>query len=231
MSHRILCVEDAIEYQILIGKALTGYELIFCSSIAATRKVLSESHASFDFVLLDVSLPDGSGLEFLGELRDNPSLSELPVFILSVDDAILSKVAAFGIGVDDYICKPFNPLELKSRIEARLKKAEQFHSKRRIIGNLVLDQSRMQASFQDGAQQKIDMTPIEFKILFLLSRRPEVIYTRQQIIDEVWGHLTHITDRTVDAHISHVRKKLESSKVSIETVLGVGYKLKVQKNG
>jgi DNA-binding response OmpR family regulator len=230
MSHRILCVEDTIEYQILITKALPGYELTFCASIGATRSILAEANASFDFVLLDVSLPDGSGLEFLAELRDNAAFTDVPVFILSVDDAILSKVAAFGIGVDDYICKPFNSLELKSRIEARLKKAEQFHSKRRLIGNLILDQSRMQASFQEGLQQKIDMTPIEFKILFLLSRRPEVIYTRQQIIDEVWGHLTHITDRTVDAHISHVRKKIETSKVSIETVLGVGYKLKVQKN-
>jgi DNA-binding response OmpR family regulator len=178
---------------------------------------------------LDVSLPDGNGLEFLPEIKKTAELMDVPVFILTVDGNVLSKVAAFGIGADDYICKPFNALELRSRVEARLKRNEMQGQKRRLIGDLVLDQSRMQVWRQSAPEQKIELTPNEFKLLFLLSRRPEVIYSRQQILDEVWGPSAHITDRTVDAHVSHLRKKIEFSRIQIETVAGVGYKLILKK--
>lgn len=230
MIKRMLCIEDAEEYQTLIANALGGFELHFCSTLAEARARINEPGAEFDLILLDVSLPDGNGIEFLPELKSIPKLEGVPIFILTVSDAILNKVAAFGVGVDDYICKPFNPLELRSRVEARLRHADHLNSSRRQVGNLVLDQSRMRIHFSQNPARKIDVTPIEFKILFFMSRRPDVIFSRQQIIDEVWGPSTYITDRTVDAHVSHIRKKLEQANVSIQTVQGVGYKVTLAAN-
>lgn len=227
----ILCVEDSNEFQILIRSALVEHQLQFCSTLAEARKVISKIGTDFQIVLLDLSLPDGDGIKFLSELKLQNKEAGFGVFIITADTDVLTKIAAFGVGADDYICKPFHPLELKARVEAKLKQLQiQLESVPVLnIGDLVLDSTKMSVTFRDGTKKVEAFTPIEFKILFNLGKRPEVVFTRNQLIDQLWGGSTYVTDRTVDAHVSHVRKKIQDSAVKIKTVVGLGYKVVIEK--
>lgn len=221
----ILCVEDSPEYQLLIASALSGSNLTFASTLKEARESVNNRSVDFDMILLDLELPDGHGIKFLSELKMLPQWNERPVFILSVDNDILSKVTAFTVGAGDYICKPFHALELKARVEAVLKRVQEKQRSADFvkIGNLILDVPKMTVLLKNS---KIDLTPSEFKILLTLSKNPEVIFSRDQIIDKVWGNDVYISDRTVDTHISHLRSKIAAATVRIETVVGEGYRLR-----
>ncbi len=222
---KIACVEDSREYQLLIQDALKGYEVQFVSTLAQARTLFQNETDGFEMLLLDVSLPDGNGIKFLSEIK---LTRDLPVFILTADNDVLSKVAAFGIGADDYIVKPFHALELRARVEAKMRSHQTARESGGAItvGDLAIDAGKMSVTGDKG--QRIDLTPIEFKILHLLARRIGNVYSRAQIMTEVWGDQTHLTDRTVDAHVSHLRKKIAFSRVKITTVLSVGYKISVR---
>lgn len=228
----ILCVEDSREFQILIRSALAEHQLQFASTLAEARLVISKIGTDFQIVLLDLSLPDGDGIKFLSELKLQNKESSFGVFVITADTDVLTKVAAFGVGADDYICKPFHPLELKARVEAKVKQLQTQSESVPVlnIGDLVLDSTKMSVSFREGGKKVEAFTPIEFKILFNLGKRPEVVFTRNQLIDQLWGGSTYVTDRTVDAHVSHVRKKIQDSAVKIKTVVGLGYKVVVEKS-
>lgn len=226
--NRILCIEDSIEYQIYLSGLLKDYELTFASDTNKALQITQNAREQFDLILLDVSLPDGNGIKLVPKLRENFASPFVPIIVVSGDSDIVTKVAAFGVGADDYISKPADPTELKIRIEARLRNAQQMNSERNIIEfcGIKMDTGKMSVEIQTpDAIQKIDFTPFEFKLLKLLLSRPDQVFTREVIIDRVWGIDKFITTRTVDTHISHIRKKLESSKVRIETVLSTGYKL------
>lgn len=222
---KICCIEDGKEYQILIESALRGFEILFCSTLAEAKTVLEREKNHLSLIILDISLPDGNGIKFLSESKLS-GLPDIPVFVVTTDHDVMSKVTAFGIGIDDYICKPFQSLELRARVEAKIKqrRSRQSLESRIQYGDLLIDLAKMMVQIS-GSATHIDLTPIEFKMIAMLARRPGNVYSRTQIIDEVWGAGTHITDRTVDAHISHLRKKLAHSTVEINTVLSMGYKV------
>ncbi len=231
---KILCVEDSAEFFMYLTSVLKNHSLVQASSINDALKLAETGRDSFDLVLLDVSLPDGNGIKILPVLRESLATQNIPVIVLSSDNDVLTKVAAFGIGADDYVSKPPDPNELIARINARLRTSESFSkNKSRIqIGDLIIDSDRMcveQSSSKKG-MKTIDLTPSEFKILKLVAGRPGMVFTRDQLIDHVWGVGNHITPRTVDAHVSHLRKKIGDSSVKIETVLSVGYKAAVTKS-
>lgn len=229
---KFLCIEDSPEYREVIKSALKGLHADFAENLAEARALLNNFENSYDILLLDVSLPDGDGIKFLSEFNlQNKNIRDIPVFIVSSDSNELSKVAAFGLGVDDYICKPFSPIELKARVEAKLRKIKDKKVEEKIlhVGDIEVNHHNMSLKIQGHAQSLANITPIEFKIFSLLSQRPSHILSRSQIIDHVWPLNTHITERTVDTHVSRLRKKLQTtSKVEIETVFGVGYKLIVE---
>ncbi len=227
----ILVVEDSSEFQILIRSSLSEHQLQFCSTLAEARKFISRIGTDFQVVLLDVSLPDGDGIKFLTELKLQNKDTGFGVFVITSDTDVLTKIAAFGVGADDYICKPFHPLELRARVEAKLRQLQVHLESIPVlsIGDLILDSTKMSVSFRDGSKKIDAFTPIEFKILFNLGKRPEVVFSRNQLIDQLWGASTYVTDRTVDAHVSHVRKKIIDSSVKIKTVVGLGYKVVVEK--
>ncbi len=225
---KILCVEDSPEYREVLKSALKGLHADFASTLAEARMFLKNNDNNYDLMLLDVSLPDGDGIKFLSEFNlKNKNIREMPVFIVSSDSDELSKVTAFGLGVDDYICKPFSPIELLARVQAKIRKLreQKMDSSKAIVGDIEVNQHKMSLQIQGDSEPVPEVTPIEFKIFALLSKHPGNILSRGQIIDSVWPLNTFITERTVDAHVSRLRRKIIRSKVNIETVFGVGYKL------
>ncbi len=227
---KLLCIEDSQEFQILIGHALKGWFIDFASTLEQARLLLDQSHQKYQLMLLDLSLPDGNGMKFIAEFHLRYSDQKIPIVVVSTDGDVYSKVAAFGVGIDDYIVKPFSALELRARVEAKLRKQnkERAEEKMMVVGDLSIDIAKMTVS---RGSKKIQLTPLEFKILVVLSRRKDIVFSRSQIMNEVWGSETFITDRTVDAHISHLRKKIARSNVQVESVLSVGYKLQITSQG
>lgn len=225
---RVLCVEDSIEYQTVIKNALKGIDADFAANLAEARTLLNSPDIAYDMMLLDVSLPDGDGIKFLSEFNlNNKKMRDIPVFIVTSDSNELSKVTAFGLGVDDYICKPFSPIELKARVEAKMRKIKdrRMESTNFSVGDIEVDHNKMTLHILNTPGPIEGITPIEFKIFTLLGQNPGNILSRAQIIDRVWPLNTFITERTVDAHVSRLRKKISASNIEVETVFGVGYKL------
>lgn len=217
-----------------LTSVLKEHSLTQAMNLNDAFKMVQNGRESFDLILLDVSLPDGNGIKAISTLKESFPLKNIPIVILSADGDVLSKVAAFGLGADDYVQKPPNSSELKARIEARLRGAmtDQKDKSQLQVGDLVIDSDRMCVEHMSVKSGKslIELTPSEFKLLKLLCARPGQVFTRDHLIDQVWGISKHITQRTVDAHISHLRKKLIQSSVQIETILSVGYKVEVRGN-
>lgn len=224
---RILCIEDSREFQTYLSSILAEHALNCVGTIQEALRLLENGHHSFELILLDISLPDGNGVKTLPEIKERILSRAVPVIIISSDGDILTKVAAFGMGADDYLAKPFEPSELKARIEARLRWSKSANDEKTLIryGDITIDLERMVVEVGGtGSRQALDLSPLEFKVLRLLLGRPGQVYSRDQIIERVWGVGRYITARTVDTHVSHLRQKIGATEVRIETVLGVGYK-------
>lgn len=232
---RILCVEDSPEFQVYLSSILKEHNLTFANSISDSIRMTEHGRNNFDLILLDVSLPDGNGMKVLPKLKEAMLPRAIPIIILSSDNDILTKVAAFGIGADDYISKPPDPSELKARVSARLRWLQSDSNEKSMIeyGDLTIDLEKMTVEIKGANPPNVDLTPFEFKILRLLLGRPGQVFSREQIIDRIWGIGKYVTARTVDAHVSHLRKKIQDSQIQVETILSVGYRadLKGKKKG
>lgn len=220
----ILLVEDNAEIRILVEASLEPHRVVHVGTIGEARTILDREN--FHLIILDLGLPDGDGLKFMTELSTK---SSTPVFILTGKSDTANKVIAFSLGVEDFITKPFDPVELRARVNAKLRKFENQQDEREIIKvkDLTIHLAR-QRVFQtkDSTQEEIPLTSLEFKLLTTFAKAPERVFSREQLLDQVWGSSTHITDRTVDTHIGHLRKKISQSAVRIETVINEGYRLK-----
>lgn len=218
----VLCVEDNREIQILVRAALDQHSVLAVENLKEARRVLKESRV--DLLVLDLELPDGDGLDLLAEIEGQWT----PVFILTGKTEISKKVIAFSLGADDFLAKPFDPLELRARANAKFKKMDQAteHQNTLRIRNLTIEIEKQKVYCSDlGAQGAIGLTSLEFRLLLAFARSPERVFSRQILLDKVWGTDVNITDRTVDTHVNHLRKKLKASAVKIETVLNEGYRL------
>lgn len=223
---RLLLVEDNEVMRVLAANTLKEFSLSMASTLKEAQ-VLMQTNA-FDLILLDIGLPDGDGLTFLNHLS-NASGAQTPVIIISGKTDIASKVTAFSFGAEDFISKPFDPIELKARVSAKLKKIEQAKtsSDQLKIGDLIITVSKQKVVIQSGGndQMPIDLTTLEFKLLLSLAKHPERVYTREHLLSEVWGNDLSVTLRSVDTHVAHLRKKIHKSKVKIDTVIRSGYRL------
>lgn len=225
MRDKILCLEDDATMQTLVEVSLPDFDVVCVGSISAAVSALKET--SFSALLVDINLPDGDGLRFLGDISRQSETRNLPVLILSDRTEISNKVMAFSLGAEDFIAKPFDPIELRARVASKIKKrGDESEAKMvRRFGDLTIDLNRQMALISTAGSKERDLglTSIELKILLFLTRRLEQVYSREQIIEEVWKD-THITDRTVDSHIAHLRQKLEGCDLIIETVKSMGYR-------
>lgn len=184
-----------------------------------------------DIILLDVMLPGQDGLSVCRTLNQQTNTRAIPIIMLSAKGEELDKVLGLEMGADDYITKPFSPRELLARIKARLRRQTvdnqlSDETGRIIIDKLVIDQERFIVSYK-GIKQ--DFTPKEFELLRYLARNPGKVFTRDFLLEQIWGYDFSGDSRTVDVHIRHIRQKLEQIPEApqfIETVRGVGYRFK-----
>ena len=170
-------------------------------------------------MLLDVTLPDGDGYHVFESLRGEGLGAEIPVVFLTGRGEPRDKVRAFDLGADDYVVKPFEPLELRARVEARLAKRPSPTVLMR--GPLRIDPTRMRVELVEGGA--LDLTPNEFRVLFRLAKEPGRARSRDELLQALWGD-TAVTPRTIDTHIYSIRTKLGPHRGHIETVSRVGYR-------
>ena len=224
MSQKILIIEDepdirkTLEYNI----SREGYEVISASSLSEGREKLES--ASFSLLLLDLMLPDGSGLDLCRELKQDKSLSTMPVIILTAKDDEVDKVVGFELGADDYVTKPFSVRELILRVKAVLKRGERKSDNmevQRQFGELKIDVDSHEVFVND---EQVSLTALEFKLLRQLVDRRGRVQSRDQLLSDVWGYSSDVTTRTVDTHIKRLREKLGGMGKYVQTIRGVGYK-------
>jgi two-component system alkaline phosphatase synthesis response regulator PhoP len=223
--HKILCVDDSPETLVLLDAVLKDYQLTFAHCVAEAIEALR--HNQFSLALLDIELPDGSGFDIVANQPE--LLNETSTIFLTVKSDFASKAGAFSLGADDFIIKPFDPKDLKLRVDARIRRVIQRQQDLTVlrVGPVVcnLDEQRL---FKGSGQETIDLTSREVRIFSLFARTPNKIFSREEILDRVWGYSVSVTDRAVDVHVSNLRKKLGGSGVSIEAVVGAGYRLSIE---
>lgn len=174
-------------------------------------------------VILDIMLPEEDGLGVLREIRSNPATSRLPVMILSARCGEYDRVIGLDTGADDYVCKPFGMMELVARVRALLRRAGS-DAKNKVLENKNLEVfPDKHMVIADG--REVSLTLKEFELLCLLLRNPGLVFTRDQILNHVWGYSFYGESRTVDVHVLTLRKKLGSAGRLIETVRGIGYRI------
>ncbi|MBC7258501.1 MAG: response regulator transcription factor [Chloroflexi bacterium] len=184
----------------------------------ALRKASSLNPA---LIVLDLMLPKVDGWQVCRRIR---ATSQVPIIMLTARTDDVDKIVGLELGADDYLTKPFNPHELVARVRAVLRRAKgPSDSGEPIrIGDLVIDPHRREVTIRG---QRVDMRTKEFDVLLVLAQHKGMVVTREQILKLAWGYDFYGETRTVDVHVAHVRNKIQSSGVSIETIWGVGYKL------
>ncbi len=224
----IYYVEDDKNMRELTVYALTqaGIEARGCADDAEFRRACAERAP--DAVLLDIMLPDADGLDVLARLRRTPGLSRVPVMMLTAKDAELDKVRALDGGADDYLSKPFGMMEMVSRTRALLRRAGREgpapHEPQVLVtGDVSLWPARREITV---GGQEVQLTMREFDLLEFLLRTPGVVFSRETLLQRVWGWDFDGGSRTVDVHVQQLRAKLGASAELIETVRGVGYRVR-----
>lgn len=224
---RILLIEDNPEIQIFVASVLRDFLVVNAASIQEAKNELAKS--IFSLILLDIELPDGDGISFYSMLRNDERHGNTPVMVITAKPENSKKIVAFSLGVDDFLNKPLDPLELRVRCEARIKKAEKYSQTDQNMSfkDLLLNttQQRVWIRGEDNKLTSVNLTALEYRLLLCFIRAPERVFSRETLLQEVWGNDTYVNDRTVDTHLSHLRKKLQASCVVFETLKGEGYRL------
>jgi len=219
----VLVVEDAPEFTRVVTTVLrnAGHQVRTAGSIAEALDELSIS--SPDVVILDLGLPDGDGLDLCRMIRERSSAY---VLMLTGRDGEVDKLLGFRLGADDYVTKPFSARELAARVEALLRRprADVAAEAERVFGDLVVNPSGREVTVAGVA---VELTRIEFDLLDTLSSAPKIVFTRQQLLEKVWGPGWYGDDHVVDVHIANLRKKIDQAgmKSWVRTVRGVGYSM------
>ncbi|MCC5809622.1 MAG: phosphate regulon transcriptional regulator PhoB [Ectothiorhodospiraceae bacterium] len=224
MAVKILIIEDeaAIREMVEMSLSAVGYQVIQAESGEEGFSMLNE-HVP-DLILLDWMLPGMSGIDFARRIKKDPLCSEIPVIMLTARGEEEDKVRGLDSGADDFVTKPFSPRELASRIKAVLRRASPMSSEEVVeVDGLKLDPLSHRVT---ANEDKVDMGPTEFRLLHFFMTHPERVFTRGQLLDNVWGTNVYVEERTVDVHIRRLRKSIAGSGHDrlVQTVRGAGYR-------
>jgi len=176
-----------------------------------------------DLIILDIMLPAIDGFEVCRILKQQESTSHIPIIILSAKSRETDKVVGLELGADDYMTKPFSPRELIARIKAVLRRRKEQPPAEIKRGQIVIDSIKHKVLVKG---QEVELTATEFRLLETLAKRPGAVFSRNQLLDAVGSDESMVYDRTVDAHVKSLRRKLGGAKDYIETVRGVGYRFR-----
>lgn len=228
MKNIILVIEDEPDINKTISYNLLteGFEPISAYNLLEADNWIQSN--SPDLILLDLMLPDGSGLDFCKRIKSKDKFNNIPIIILTAKDDEVDKVVGFELGADDYVTKPFSVRELILRIKAILKrKTITSHSENvdsnesKEFGKLKIDADSHEVFIDNN---EVILTALEFKLLKHLVDRRGRVQTRDQLLSDVWGYSAQITTRTVDTHVKRLREKLGIMGKHVETIRGVGYR-------
>lgn len=227
MSERILAVDDEPDLLELVEYNLreAGYTVSTAKDGASALAEVRRQRP--DLILLDLMLPDISGTEVCKRLRRDPDTESIPIVMLTARGQEIDRVVGFELGADDYIVKPFSPRELVLRVGAVLRRAQAPQttdpSQRIVLGKLSIDVARHRVAVEE---EDVPLTALEFKLLLDLASRRGRVQSRDSLLDRVWGYSPGIETRTVDTHVKRLREKLGAASDYIETVRGVGYRIR-----
>jgi len=176
-----------------------------------------------DLIILDLMLPDADGFEICKYLKKQEKYAQIPVVMLTAKADETDKVLGLELGADDYVTKPFSTRELIARVKAVLRRKVQKEEEKIVIGDiLTIDLKRFEVVVE---KRKVELTSTEFKILQLLSSKQGWVFSRDNILQYLWGHEKTVVDRTVDVHVRHLREKLGKAAYLVKNIRGVGYKI------
>ena len=225
---KIMIIEDEDNLQTILQYNLSqqGYEV---ASVLDGGKALAEIQSQMpDLILLDWLLPHMSGVEICKRVRQNQNLKHIPILMLTARGEISDKVSGLSVGTDDYMTKPFSLDELHARIKALLRRAQPKPMEAPVqVGALQIDSAKKQVI---RAGKIIHLGPTEWRLLLALSSCPEKVFSRQELLKQVWGDAIHVEERTLDVHIKRLRKALcaDGQPDIIRTVRSAGYALMKQ---
>lgn len=223
-SFNILVVEDedAIKGMLMMVLDQAGFMPVAAAEAEEAQKALDDNPP--DLILLDWMLPGISGVEWARRLKKEPIYRDIPIILLTARGEEEDKVRGLEIGADDYITKPFSPKELVARIRAVLRRSGKIQGQAQItLGDLILDTEQHRLSIGD---KQLEVSPTEFRLMHFFMTHPDKVYSRTQLLDQVWGRSVYIEERTIDVHIRRLRKILEEygREDLVQTVRGFGYR-------
>ena len=222
---RILAVDDEPAILTLIRRALEkeGHDVTVCQS---ADEVNIEYLTQYDLILLDIMLPGEDGIELLKRLKASPKTRDIPVIMVTAKGAEYDKVKGLDLGADDYVTKPFGMMELISRIKAVLRRSQKGSNELQDIikvGDIEIDTKKHEVT---AAGEIVNLTLKEYELLKRLMKNSNIVMTRDLLLEEIWGYDFDGETRTVDVHVRTLRQKLGKSGERIETVRGVGYRMR-----
>jgi len=224
MKH-ILIIEDDPDIVELVRYNLSkeGYQVAAVGDGVAGLEKIRKSQP--DLLVLDLMLPKLSGMEVCKEIRRDEVLKRLPILMLTARSEEMDRVIGLEVGADDYVTKPFSPRELVARIRALLRRTEPIGPEDRPlqVGNLHIDPGSYRV-VRDG--EPISLTALEFRLLYFLASKPNRVFTRDQLLDRVWGTERFVTPRSVDVYVRRLREKIEADPQNptyLKTLRGAGY--------
>ena len=227
-KHTILLVDDemAIRTMLCVALEAAGYNVLQAENAQQAHAIIIDR--SPDLVLLDWMMPGTTGLELLRRLKRDELTEKIPVIMLTAKAEEDSKISGLDAGADDYIAKPFSPRELISRVKAVLRRIGRDELKAPIcVGEMVFDPVGHRVTIGNAS---IDLGPTEYRLLQFFLTHQERVYSRDQILDYVWGGNVYLDERTVDVHIRRLRKAISIAghENYVQTVRGAGYRFSTQ---
>lgn len=224
MSTKILIIEDDqdISEVLKLQLQLKQYEPIVAGSCLEAQQYFSDS--DIDMFLIDRMLPDSSGVDICKLLRNKPEHQETPIVLITAMAEPENVIEGLDAGADDYITKPFDINVLHARVRAQLRKKQKSDETKQFdLGPLSLNTEKCEVKVEGDA---VHLTNTEFQILTQLFQNPGTVYSRKKLIHNILGDEIHVTNRTIDTHIAGLRKKIGNASGLIETIRGVGYRLR-----